>query len=430
MHYFGAEKETDGADLENNVLIPCTPVFAVGTEWEPKAGEIRYEINRFCALRLDCQVECIHCGGRIQIIEDGQEAAAAEQNQESFHAKDWKEGDALPPPTQKNLEEAQREVTRLEQQVKECQEGTQKEQLQEELDQKKELYHTIKETKEILEDIHFKQLFEMPVSNPAAAVEAMEESGQLQKQIESGYFKETRTLAEQKMEQAAQQVIANVNTERIAQGEKAIDLEIDRDDGCWDSGKEDYYFPYAIESKAYYCMPVLGAQVHLYFPTGKEWEVVAVNSLRNTSIGGMTASKPKYANKTENPDEKSLSNTAGASINLTPDEIKLTRNEEEEVQIQLESAGEVIIKGNNLNCQSEQLNLGINRLSEKSYEERCKTIELLGEKILISLGEDHLLGIEEMIQLISPGIVTYRTFGSMKPLICYNKVVTGVTNKI
>lgn len=226
MHFFGMEKEVDGSDLENNILIPCTPVFAAGTEWEPGAGEIRYQINGKCALRVDCQIECIHCGGRIQMIEDGQEDAAAEQSTERFDAKDWQEGDALPPPTQKNLEEAKREVAQLEQRIEKCEDGIEKEQLQAELDEKKELYHTIKETKEILEDIHIKQMFETPVSDPIAVVEAMEESGELQKRIDSGYFKETKTLEELQIEQAMQQVTMKANAARVAQGEKEIDLNV------------------------------------------------------------------------------------------------------------------------------------------------------------------------------------------------------------
>lgn len=53
-------------------------------------------------------------------------------------------------------------------------------------------------------------------------------------------------------------------------------------------------------------MTVPGAQVHLYSSTGKEWEVVAANSLRTTSIGSTAANKPKYANKTDIQYQKEL----------------------------------------------------------------------------------------------------------------------------
>lgn len=100
----------------------------------------------------------------------------------------------------------------------------------------------------------------------------------------------------------------------------SIALEIDEDDG-YEDGKKDYFFTYAIESKDYYCMPVAGAKVHLYFQTGKEWDAIAVHSLRGIEAGG------ERENKISNPDNRSLSNTTGCSIDLTPAGISMTPND-------------------------------------------------------------------------------------------------------
>ena len=118
----------------------------------------------------------------------------------------------------------------------------------------------------------------------------------------------------------------------------AIRLEIDQDDALRIEGKKDFYFAYALESKAYYCMPVVGAKTHLYFPTGKEWEAIAVHSLRSTTPGA------KQEKKTKNPEEKFWSHENGVSIALTPQEIHITPQNEDTVNVVLKQDGTIMIQ--------------------------------------------------------------------------------------
>ena len=55
------------------------------------------------------------------------------------------------------------------------------------------------------------------------------------------------------------------------------------------SGSE-LYFPYAVESSAWYAMPEVGSLVHIYLPEQDETLAYAVHSMRNTSAGADLAS--------------------------------------------------------------------------------------------------------------------------------------------
>ena len=80
-------------------------------------------------------------------------------------------------------------------------------------------------------------------------------------------------------------------------------------------------------------MPVEGALVHLYFQTGKEWEAIAVHSLRGLEAGGQR----EY--KISNPDNRSLSNPDGCSIDLTPGGISMTPDDVSKVELKLGKDG-------------------------------------------------------------------------------------------
>lgn len=62
-----------GEDLVNSVTIMCKPAIAWGDTWS--GGTDRLLINGKQALNSSCTLVCTKCGGRITIIDDGQENA-------------------------------------------------------------------------------------------------------------------------------------------------------------------------------------------------------------------------------------------------------------------------------------------------------------------------------------------------------------------
>lgn len=131
----------------------------------------------------------------------------------------------------------------------------------------------------------------------------------------------------------------------------SLALEIDEDDGCED-GKEDYFFTYAIESKDYCCMSVAEAKVHLYFQTGKEWDAIAVHSLRGIETGG------ERENKISNPDNRSLSNITGCSIDLTPAGISMTPDGGNTVELKLGKDGSIDMRAKDFTLTGKNIDLG------------------------------------------------------------------------
>lgn len=87
LSVFGVETEKKekslsdyGADLVENVTVLCKPTFAIGDTWS--GGTDRLLINGVPALNSGCTMICTKCGGKITILEDGQENAINEQKGE------------------------------------------------------------------------------------------------------------------------------------------------------------------------------------------------------------------------------------------------------------------------------------------------------------------------------------------------------------
>lgn len=121
-----------------------------------------------------------------------------------------------------------------------------------------------------------------------------------------------------------------------------VHFHIDKE---YDASPNTRYFTYAIESSFIYCMPEVGSQVHIYFPSDDERFAIAVHALRLGSVklsGKSTSSGSGYAQK---PEEKSFSNVNGAELLLTPKEASMAAEKEKSTIIKLETEGKASIKG-------------------------------------------------------------------------------------
>ena len=67
-----------------------------------------------------------------------------------------------------------------------------------------------------------------------------------------------------------------------------VHFHIDKE---YDDSPNVRYFTFAIESSFIYCMPEVGSQVHIYFPSEEESDAIAVHAVRMS--GGKGAGKKK-----------------------------------------------------------------------------------------------------------------------------------------
>ncbi|MBR3772512.1 MAG: hypothetical protein IKL07_09600, partial [Clostridium sp.] len=210
----------------------------------------------------------------------------------------------------------------------------------------------------------------------------------------------------------------------------SINLDIDQDDG-YKSAQEDYFFAYALETKDYYCMPVEGARVHLYFPTGMEWEAIAIHSMRMEKDHSS-----KRAAKIQNPDNNSLSNDFGVSLDLTPNHINFTPHDANSVFIKLEKNGDITIEGQDITISAKNINLGkaapSSIVDDGGSEVTCKNLSLTASKVLYATRctggeepapiEDHFVGLNEYAQLYSTEKIKHITTGAPKaPSVSYDE---------
>ena len=103
------------------------------------------------------------------------------------------------------------------------------------------------------------------------------------------------------------------------------------------SGSE-LYFPYAVESSAWYAMPEVGSLVHIYLPEQDETLAYAVHSMRNTSAGAV------HASATSDPSVKSFTHPSGASMQLDGSALTLTSDTQGMAQATLGGDGTLGLK--------------------------------------------------------------------------------------
>lgn len=111
-------------------------------------------------------------------------------------------------------------------------------------------------------------------------------------------------------------VVKEVTKDQVKAHITAIDNE-------WDEGAT-WYFPYTTiysspDGSGWYCMPEVGDNVRIYFPSSKEEEAVAASSVNLT---------PSKRGKREDPDSKILSNVYGKQVIFNPGGIEIIANDQ------------------------------------------------------------------------------------------------------
>ena len=108
-----------------------------------------------------------------------------------------------------------------------------------------------------------------------------------------------------------------------------VHFHIDKE---YDASPNTKYFTYAIESSFIYCMPEVGSQVHIYFPSDEERDAVAVHAIRTSG-------------KAQEPDHKSFSNVNGAELLLAPSSASISADQQQETCVFLSAEGNAFITG-------------------------------------------------------------------------------------
>ncbi|MGN0403378.1 MAG: hypothetical protein ACI4HQ_14135, partial [Acetatifactor sp.] len=149
----------------------------------------------------------------------------------------------------------------------------------------------------------------------------------------------------------------------------------------YDASPNERYFTYAIESSFIYCMPEVGSQVHIYFPSDDERDAVAVHAVR---LDGAQASGAS-SNYAQNPDYKSFSNVNGAELLLAPSFTSMSADQGNKTSIILDTDGNAVIKGDNIEiCAEKNLLLG------EAIEEEgspCRQLALEAGALSLQIGE-------------------------------------------
>ncbi len=153
-------------------------------------------------------------------------------------------------------------------------------------------------------------------------------------------------------------------------------------DSEYDTSPHVRYFTYAIESSFIYCMPEVGSQVHIYFPSDDERDAVAVHAIRTegTQVSGASAG---YAQK---PDYKSFSNVNGAELLLAPQSATMYADQESGTSVSLDVSGLVQIRGKDIELNTEK-NLSLGEATEEA-ESPCKQVVLEAGALSFQTGED------------------------------------------
>ena len=139
------------------------------------------------------------------------------------------------------------------------------------------------------------------------------------------------------------------------------------------------YFTFAIESSFIYCMPEVGSQVHIYFPTDDEKDAIAVHALR------LSASGHGGGGYAQEPDNKSFSNVNGAELLLTPYSASAAAEEGKETEVYLDTAGNVYIEGKEISISAEN-DLSIGEPSDENGE-AVMSVVMQGGTLTAAVGD-------------------------------------------
>ncbi len=147
------------------------------------------------------------------------------------------------------------------------------------------------------------------------------------------------------------------------------------------------YYVYAIESSFIYCMPEVGSQVHIYFPTSDERSAIGVHAIRMGAAGGSgkTGGGQPGGGYGQNPECKSFSNVDGAALQLTPDSASAAADRGMLTCVQLGQDGTASIQGMDVVLDA----AGMFSMGEPSGEDGKPVEELTveGAEITVQVGE-------------------------------------------
>jgi len=202
-----------------------------------------------------------------------------------------------------------------------------------------------------------------------------------------------------------------------------VHFHIDKE---YDTSPNTRYFTYAIESSFIYCMPEVGSQVHIYFPSDEERYAIAVHALRLGSV--KSSAKPASAGGgyAQNPEEKSFSNVNGAEILLTAMEASLAAEEGKSTIIKLEMEGKASIKGNAVDLNAaKNCSLG-EPLGEGGAAVQKITLE--GKSVTFMVGESGFTLTEEAKIVAALVKLTTKKTSPPPEIISYEKAKSASTD--
>ncbi|WP_099190500.1 RHS repeat-associated core domain-containing protein [Tepidibacter mesophilus] len=158
------------------------------------------------------------------------------------------------------------------------------------------------------------------------------------------------------------------------------------------------FFAYALESSSWYCMPVEGSKVHIYFPTNDEKEAIAVHSIRSAS------GQAKYADKISNPNHKSFSNTTGSEMKMTENDIIFAADDAKNISLKLQKSGNIDVSGKNITFSAKSIELGVRNPPPNSDVEplRPKSIKISAKESFMITRNDfnNSINLEEETHLM------------------------------
>jgi hypothetical protein len=157
-----------------------------------------------------------------------------------------------------------------------------------------------------------------------------------------------------------------------------------------------WWFPYASfytaeGNSGWYCMPQVGDYLQIYFPTCKEEEAIAINSVRNDK---------ESSQKTQDPKVKYLGTNHGKELMLGGGELSLTAKNQKEgkIQIKLNDNEGIEIRSDNEIYLTARKNLSFD-LAQKAIIKAKEEVQLVcGETSIDMDGVTHFKGVEVTLE--------------------------------
>jgi hypothetical protein len=167
-----------------------------------------------------------------------------------------------------------------------------------------------------------------------------------------------------------------------------IDAKQDQDTAWW--------FPYASfytaeGNSGWYCLPQLGDYLQIYFPTGREEEAIATNSVRK---------EKESCQKTQDPNVKYFGTNHGKELMLADGKVTLTAKNQKEgkIQVKLNEDEGIEIRSDNEIYLTARKDL-IFDLDQKATIKAKEEVQLVcGESSIDMDGTTHFKGVEVTIE--------------------------------